>query len=254
MARVEDLKGKGSENNLGRVIMFGLEGIPEVQPNDDIATLIFEAIGGKNFVEEGDIFAIASKIVAKAENQFVDLSTISPSDEAYKLSRQLGERKTPQVCQVILNESIRHEIRGSVVIAITKHGFELTSAGVDRVDENTVIILPSDPDASAKTIMARLIDLTGKKVAIVITDSEGRPFIAGAGQRGIGVAGIDPLRVREVAIWGGGTKKTEEILVDYLAGAAGIIMGQRGNNIPVVVIRGVNYSHNPDASVASIIY
>lgn len=234
-------------------ISFGLKDIPEIKKGDNIAEIVVEKMKLLGGIKEQDIFVIASKIVSKSEGMILDLKTITPSEEAKELSNKLP-RKSPEICQLILENSLSYKIENNVIVAKHKKGFSVTSAGVDRLDKDRVIILPEDPDLSAKNIMNQILKITGKKVAIVISDSEGKPDREGAGAIAIGVAGIDPLRRKEISDGQGGKKTTEETISDMLAAQGSLLMGQRGTNIPAVCIRGFSYEHNPGANLQSIIH
>jgi len=235
------------------LVSFPVPDIPEITPGVNIGSLIVERMQGLGSVENGDIFVVASKIISKSEGQIVDLTKITPSDEARKLHSTLG-RKTPELIQLILDNSRSFAVQNGIILAKHRLGFVITSAGVDGLNDQSAIILPDDPDASAHGIMDEIQTQTQKNVAIVISDSEGRPDRQGAGAISIGVAGIDPLRVREVKLENGKTKRTEETIADLLAAQASLTMGQRGNNIPIVCIRGFSYVFNSDANLQSIIH
>lgn len=235
------------------MISFPIPEIPEIKQGDNIGAIITEKMVNLGGIEDGDIFVVASKIVSKSEGQIVDLTQITPSDEAVRLHRELG-RKTPELIQLILNNSRSYVLENGIILSKHKLGFVITSGGVDGLTDQTAIVLPKNPDSSAHTIMQEIESRTAKHIAIVISDSEGRPDRKGASAISIGVAGIDPLRVKEVAVENGKTKRTEETIADMLAAQASLIMGQRGNNIPVVCIRGFSYSHNENANLQSIIH
>ena len=235
------------------LISFPVPEIPEIDTGTNIGSLIVEKMEGLGGVEAGDIFVIASKIVSKSEGQIFDLTKITPSDEAIRLHRELG-RKTPELIQLILDNSRSYVVRNGIIVSKHKLGFTITSGGVDSLTDQTAIVLPENPDSSAHSIMQEVENKVNKHIAIVISDSEGRPDRKGAGAISIGVAGIVPLRIREVTLENGKIKKTEETISDLLAAQASLIMGQRGNNIPIVCIRGFSYEFNPDANLQSIIH
>lgn len=235
------------------MISFPVTEIPEIKQGDNIGDIIAERMKNLGGIEDGDIFVVASKIVSKSEGQVVDLTSIAPSDEAIRLHQELG-RKTPELIQLILDNSRSYVVRNGIILSKHKLGFVITSGGVDGLTDQTAIVLPDNPDNSAHLIMEEIEDKAGKHIAIVISDSEGRPDRKGAGAISIGVAGIDPLRVKEVPMESGKTKRTEETIADMLAAQASLIMGQRGNNVPIVCIRGFSYSHNDAANLQSIIH
>jgi len=235
------------------IVSFPIPNIPEINPGDNIGILITERMRALGRVEEQDIFVVASKIVSKSERQIIDLTKIKPSDEAVKLYKQLG-RKSPQLIQLILDNAQSYVVQNGIILAKHKLGFILTSAGVDGLDDRTAIILPQDPDHSAFAIRQEVANTTGKHVAVIISDSEGRPDRKGAGAISIGLSGIDPLRVNEVKLKEGKTKKTEETISDMLAAQASLLMGQRGRNTPIVCIRGFPYQQNNEANIKSILH
>jgi coenzyme F420-0:L-glutamate ligase/coenzyme F420-1:gamma-L-glutamate ligase len=247
------LDGEYLKNAPELFVSFSLPGIPEIRPGGDIGKIIAASMDSLGGIIDLDIFVVASKIVSKSEGAIVDLSAITPSQRAYELSAFTGGRKSPQLCEVILNESTKLEVTRAIV-ATHKLGFQLTSAGVDRLDDKHAVILPADPDRSARMIMDSIHGHTGKKIAIVVSDSEGRSDREGAGAISIGVAGINPLRVLERVELDGQVRKTSETVADLLAASAALQMGQRGKNTPVVCIRGFNYDYDPEASLGSIIY
>lgn len=256
MPRTEDLLPKTPEL-IGKspdiTVSFSIPEIPEINYGADIGVIIYEKMQLLGSIMDNDILVIASKIISKAEGRIIDVSQIEPSEEAYRLY-ELLDRKSPKIIELILSEAKDYKIENGVIIAKHRLGFVLTSAGVDGKGKDTAIILPEDPDDSAKKIMNRIEELSGRKVAIIISDSEGRVDRAGTNSLSIGVAGIEPLRINEVLDESGKVKKTEETICDMLAAQAGLLMGQRGNNLPVVCIRGFKYEHNPNANLQSIIH
>ena len=249
----ENKYNKWSGEKLNPIMSFIVKDIPQIREGDDIGEIIFQKMKLLDSVREKDIFIIASKIVSKSEGRSVDLNTIIPSDEAIRLY-ELFKKKSPKVYQVILNESTSYKMGNGVIIARHKLGMDLTSAGVDREGENQVIILPENPDLSAKKIADRIGILSGKQVAVIISDSEGRSDRKGAGAISIGVANINPLRVKENVDASGKLKKTEETISDLLTAQGSLLMGQRGNNTPVVCIRNFQYKLDPNAKLSDILH
>ncbi len=230
---------------LGSVTIEPILDIPMVKLGDDLANLLVNEIKASAMkLEVGDILCVASKVVSIAENRFIKLDTISPTDEAIRLHDRV-QSKDPRVIQLILNEAGNEteniRINGNWIGARTKIGRVLTSAGVDKVDDNTVLLLPSDPDASAKTIALTIQESLGVQIGVLITDSDGREDIAGATQLSIGTYGVPPIRRQN---------GTEETICDMLAAAAGLVMGQRGVNIPAAIIRGSAYEFTETAKLA----
>lgn len=235
-------------------IAFGLPGFPKVKVGDNLGLLIVDSMQRLGGIQERDLFVVASKIVCKAEDRYVDLATIEPSEEAYRLYNRL-QRKSPEIWQVILDESESYHIENENVV-VSKHrtGLILTSAGVDSAEGNRVLILPENPDESARRIMTTIGEESQKSVGVIISDSEGRADRRGATALSIGVAGIDPLRFSQSVGVDGRVRTAEETISDMLAAQASIIMGQKGRNIPVVCIRGVDFQFNKDANLRSILH
>lgn len=236
------------------LLSFALPGIPEIKTGDKIASLIVQKMQTLGGIKEKDIFVVASKIVSKAEGRIVDLRTIKPSDLAYKLSTQTNDRKSPELCDVVLSESTSHTVINEIIITKHKLGYQMTSAGVDRLSDNMVSLIPQNPDQSAEDIMNHIIAETNIDVSIVISDSEGRADRDGAGAISLGVAGIDPLRVNTFPGTEGKPKKTIETISNMLACSAALQMGQRDKNTPVVCIRGFKYDFNNTAKLMTAIH
>jgi coenzyme F420-0:L-glutamate ligase/coenzyme F420-1:gamma-L-glutamate ligase len=221
-----------------------LDGLPEVSPGDDLAALIAEALRAgtaAHDLTDGAVLVIAHKVVSKAEGRIRALSDVTPGERALGLARRLD--KDPRLVEVILGESkqvLRAE-RG-VLICVTRHGFVCANAGVDASNvpgEDTVVMLPRDPDGSARALRARLRELTGEAPGIVITDSFGRAWRNGQVDTTIGCAGIDPLedwRGRPDAA-GRELKATVIAVADELAAAADLVRTKDGQQ-PVILVHG----------------
>src|SRR6266540_189432 len=163
--------------------------MPEVEPDDDLAELVARTAA----LEEGDVVVLAQKIVSKSEGRVVRLDDVEPSERA----RELAGDEDPRRIEVILGEAARVvRSRPPLVIAETRHGFVCASAGVDASnapEPATLVLLPEDPDASAERIRARLRELTGRDVAVLVTDSFGRPWRQGTTDVAIGASGLRVL-------------------------------------------------------------
>jgi coenzyme F420-0:L-glutamate ligase/coenzyme F420-1:gamma-L-glutamate ligase len=222
---------------LSAISVLPLEGIPEVREGDDLAALLGEAIERAGRLRTGDVLVVAQKVVSKAEGRVVDLTQIEPSDQA----RELAADQDPRHLEAILGESVRFvRARGSLVIAETRHGFVCASAGVDRSNaagRDTAVLLPIDPDASARRLSERL------GVPVIVSDSFGRPFRQGTTDIAIGVAGMAALLdLRGVRDPVGYELKTTTIAVaDEIAGAAELVMGKTAG-IPAAIVRGLSPS------------
>ena len=216
------------------ISVLPLEGIPEVEEGDDLAGLLAEAAGRAGGFQPGDVLVVAQKAVSKAEGRVVDLTGVEPSDSA----REHAGDGDPRHVEVILRETRRVvRSRPPLVIAETQHGFVCASAGVDASNArgpDTVVLLPLDPDASARALHERL------GVAVIVSDSFGRPFRHGTTDVAIGVAGLPPLRdLRGTRDRVGYELKTTQIAVaDEIAGAAELVMGKT-DGIPAAIVRGL---------------
>jgi coenzyme F420-0:L-glutamate ligase / coenzyme F420-1:gamma-L-glutamate ligase len=216
------------------ISVLPLEGIPEVREGDDLEALLGEAIERAGGLEPGDVLVVAQKVVSKAEGRVVRLDDVEPSDQA----RQLAADHDPRHLEVILGEAQRLvRVRAPLVIAETRHGFVCASAGVDRSNAtgpNTAVLLPVDPDGSARRLSERL------GAPVIVSDSFGRPFRHGTTDVAIGVAGMAPLNdLRGVRDPAGYELKTTTIAVaDEIAGAAELVMGKTAG-IPATIVRGV---------------
>ena len=225
--------------------ILGLKEIPVIREGDDIAKLIVEAANSQGVeIKNKDIFVIAQSIVSRAEGSVVDLNKVAPSDFAIRTAERF--EKDPRHIEVIFKEARQIIKMEYAIITETKHGFICANSGVDKSNipgENFVSLLPRDPEKSAKEIRAELEKFTGVKVAVIISDTHGRPFREGAINVAIGVSGMKPLwdRRGDVDLFGYKLKTTIIGISDQLASAAGLVMGEAEEGIPVVIIRGFNY-------------
>ena len=217
--------------------VIGVEGLPEIAEGDDLAPLIAAAVE----LEDGDVVVVAQKAVSKAEGRVRALDGIEPS----RYAREISGERDPRQTEVILGETARIvRLRPPLLIAETRHGFVCASAGVDASnapEAGTVVLLPEDPDGSAERIRARLGELTGRSVAVLVTDSFGRAWREGTTDVAIGAAGLrvlndlhgerDPLGYELHA--------TTIAVADEIAGAAELVMGKLAR-VPVAVVRGLD--------------
>jgi coenzyme F420-0:L-glutamate ligase/coenzyme F420-1:gamma-L-glutamate ligase len=214
-----------------------VEGLPEVEEGDDLGALVADAMR----LRSGDVVVIAQKVVSKAEGRIVSLDTVEPSERALELG---GNEANLRQLEVILSETARVvRSRGGLVIAETRHGFVCASAGVDHSNAaapGEVVLLPVDPDESARRIRTTIRDRAGVDVAVIVTDSFGRPFRQGTTDVAIGVSGISPLRdLRGTSDRAGIRLRTTQVAVaDELAGAANLVRATKADGIPVVIVRG----------------
>jgi coenzyme F420-0:L-glutamate ligase/coenzyme F420-1:gamma-L-glutamate ligase len=224
--------------------IIGLEGIPAVKHGDNIGYLIVEASKTHGVgISDGDIIVVTQKIVSKSEGRVIYVDEIEASEFAKELSK--NSDKDPKHVEVILRESRGIvEMRKHVLITETKHGFICANAGVDRsnVNEGYLALLPEDPDESALKLMNEVNRLTGKNVAVIITDTWGRPWRLGQVDFAIGVAGMSPFKDYRGLIDPSGYELgvTNIAVADELASAAELAKGKT-SGIPVVIIRGYSF-------------
>lgn len=228
-----------------------LSGMPLVKHGDDLSALIFKALKTNGIaLQDGDVIVLAQKVVSKSEGRRVLLSDFEPMNEAMTLSKETG--KNPQLIQAILEES-RKVIRKApnTIIAEHKKGFICANAGIDRSnveeakgDDEWILLLPEDSDKSASEIRANLEKVTGKKLAVLIIDSHGRPWRLGTVGMTIGVSGMPALvDLRgKPDLFGRELKITQVAAADELAAAASLMMGQADEAYPVVHVRGFPYA------------
>jgi len=227
-----------------------LAGLPEVRAGDDLAALICEAAAAQGEpLQDGQLVLIAHKAVSKAEGAVVALGDVRPGERALELAGRLtaegtGEVRDPRAVQVVLDESaeILRAERG-VLICRTRHGFVCANAGVDAsnsIDAETVILLPRDPDGSARRLRSRVRELTGARVAVLIADSFGRAWRHGQVDVAVGLAGMAPLedwRGREDAR--GMPLRATWLAVADAAAAAGELVRAKDSLEPVVLVDGL---------------
>jgi coenzyme F420-0:L-glutamate ligase/coenzyme F420-1:gamma-L-glutamate ligase len=224
--------------------LFAIPDIPEIRPGDNLPRLISVAARRvKTSFENGDVLVIAQKIVSKAEGRVAQLSKANPSPEAQKLA--LALKKDPRLIEIILHESRRIVRSEHVLIVETHHGFVCANAGVDQSNvpgEDAVTLLPLDPDRSAHRLAAAISKLTGKRLAVIISDTFGRPWRLGLTNVAIGASGVPALiDLRGTRDHDGKLLHATILAVaDELAAAAGLAMG-KDTGTPVVVIRGYHY-------------
>ncbi len=231
---------------MNAISIIPLPGIPQVHPGDDLTSFILAAIDRENVgVENGDVFVICQKVISKAEGAIIDLKTITPSPFSEQIAG-LWE-KDPRMVEVVLCESSRIvRMKNGVIITETKHGWVCANSGVDASNsygDDIVIVLPKDPDASARRIRDEVKARRNATIAVIITDTFGRPWRDGLVEFTLGVAGIDPLLdLRgQSDLQGRELHHTVVAVADELAAAAGLLM-EKDAAMPVVLIRGYRYA------------
>ena len=232
--------------------VIGIVGLPEVRPGDDLPPLIIEAARKQGTaIQDGDVLVVTQKVVSKAEGRLVNLAEVQPSAHAREVAKATG--KDSRLVEVILRESrriVRQE--GPVLITETKHGFVCANAGVDASNVgggDLVALLPEDPDRSAESIRRAIQEKAGVSVAVIVSDTFGRPWREGHTNVAVGLAGMRPLLdyVGQRDSFGYELRVSTMAVADELAAAAEPVMGKL-SRIPVVIVRG--FAFEPGAGTA----
>ena len=231
-------------SGLKRIEVIPLPGIPEVSKGDDLAALILDAVSRSSLaLNDGDVVVVKQKVVSKAEGRVVRLGTVVPGRRAKSLAKRQG--KDPRLVELMLRESVRVVRAGhGVIITETKQGFVCANSGIDQsnVGRGTVALLPADPDRSAHKLRRELENRSGKVLAVVVTDTFGRPWRLGQTDVAIGCSGVLPLidYAGRRDKFGYELRVTEPSVVDEIAGAAELAIGKL-NGIPAAIVRGIEY-------------
>jgi coenzyme F420-0:L-glutamate ligase/coenzyme F420-1:gamma-L-glutamate ligase len=252
------------------VELWALPGIPLVQPGHDLASLIVDAVArAGTALQPDDVLVVTGKIVSKAEGRLVDLRTVEPSARAVRLGAET--EKDPRLVELVLRESVSI-IRARVGNLLVRHtrGWVSAMAGVDRSnvapieegsgadgsgEDDTALLLPDDPDASATALRDALLARTGVDVGVVISDSHGRPFRHGNVGVALGAAGVTALRQlegRPDLLGRPLTKASVVPVADLLASAAMLISGEADEGTPVVLVRGAAAQDDPAPAATMI--
>jgi len=243
-----------------RLTLQALPGLPMVQTGDDLAALILKGLAGARLaLEPGDVLVVTSKIVSKSEGRWLDLRTVTPSDRARQLAQATG--KDPRMVEAILGESQAvSRYREGVLVVRHRLGFTSANAGIDHSnvgldqDDHWVLLLPQDPDASARRLRDALKERTGVAVGIVISDTHGRPFRMGNVGVAVGVAGIPALLDLRghKDLFGRELRATVIAVADAIAAAAELVTGEADEGRPVVLVRGLRFDRD-DGRAADLI-
>lgn len=241
-----------------RLELIPLSGYPLVEPGDELAPQIVAVLGSLGEVlREGDVLIVAQKIVSKSENRYVSLSAVAVTPAARDLAAAAD--KDPRQAQLILDESAEVlRVRPGVVIVEHRNGYVHANAGIDRSNiesdpqDPRVLLLPRDPDASAAALRTALARLTGVAPGVIINDSFGRAWRHGTVGVAIGCAGLEAVRnqIGERDLFGNVLEVTEVAVVDELAAAASLVMGQAAEACPVVLARGSGIAAGEGGSTA----
>ncbi len=234
-----------------------IENLPLITEGDSIGRLIVEAtLKQKTPLMEQDIVIITHKIVSKAEGRTVNLETVSPSEQARQLAKQTG--KDPALVEAILSETKEIvRVGPNSIITENKNGAICANAGIDKSNvegEKNVVFLPTDPDKSAQKIRADIQRLTNHDVAVIISDTNGRPLRMGEVNVAIGLAGMGATRDRrgEKDLFGYTLRIKQTAIADELASAAELVIGQANEGIPAAIIRGYPYKAVENTSIRDL--
>lgn len=224
------------------VIAFAVENIPLIKQGDDIARIL----SGKTELKEHDIIVISSTIVSKSEGRIISLDDVKVTEKAKTIAKR--NANDPRFIQAVLDESEEVLLESPFLLVRTKSGSICVNAGIDHSNVeggDNILLLPKDPDASALDIKKSIFKYTGKKVSVIITDTNGRAFRMGQTGAAIGIAGIKAtLDWRGTEdLFGRVLEVKNEAVVDEIAGFANILMGEGSGGTPIVIIRGLNLYH-----------
>lgn len=239
-----------------RLELRAIDGVPAVDPGDDVAKILLNCLHDSAIaLEDDDVLVIAQKIISKAENRYAFLNQVTPSERAKEIAQEVD--KDPRLVELILDESVEVlRQRPGVIIVEHKHGYVHANAGIDRSniscddDDPSALLLPEDPDLSAQQLRDSIKKHTGKNVAIIINDSAGRAWRNGTIGFAIGTSGFEPVvnLVGNTDLFGNELKVTEVAIADELAAAASFLMGQADEGQPAVLIRGAKLPHSDQGS------
>lgn len=230
------------------ILIRALPNIPYIQPNDNLTEIICQALAEAELtLQAQDVLVISSKIISKAEGRFVDLRTITPRPEAIEIGQKT--LKDPRFVEMVLRESVEiSRIAPYVLVVRHRLGFTSANAGIDQsntgsLDHDLVLLLPENPDESAKRLAESLGERLGITPAIVISDTHGRPFRLGNLNVAIGLYGLPALYDQrgQTDLFGRELKATITAFADQVAAAAGLVSGEADEGQPIMVVRGLQW-------------
>jgi len=237
--------------------VIAVENLPLIKKGDNLGQLIVETAKKQNTpIQEKDVIVVTHVAVSKAEGNIINLDQVTPSERAKEIAQKIN--KDPAMVEVILQETkdiIR--IGQNSIITETKSGVICANAGVDRSNvsgDRNVVPLPKNPNASAQNIRQEIKRLTGANVAVIVSDTHGRPFRMGEINVTVGVAGIKPIidRRGEKDLFGYVLRIKQTAIADELSSAAELVIGQANEGIPAAIIRGYKYQTAENASATEL--
>ncbi len=244
----------------GSLTLTPLGGVKLVEPGDDLGAIVVAALSANGLTpEQGDVLVVAQKIVSKAEGRYVDVAAVQPSERAIALAAEVD--KDPRFVEIVLSEAkrvVRH--RPGLLIVEHRLGFVMANAGIDHSNVSSedgverVLLLPEDPDGSARALQEHLAGVYGTRIAVIISDSFGRAWRKGTVGVALGAAGLPSLiDLRgHPDLFGRELLVTETGFADEIAAAAGLLMGQADEGVPIVLVRGLGWSA-PEMPAAALI-
>jgi coenzyme F420-0:L-glutamate ligase/coenzyme F420-1:gamma-L-glutamate ligase len=244
----------------GEVVFTALAGVKLVEPGDDLGAITIAALEANRLIPQpGDVLVVAQKIVSKAEGRYVEVAAVSPSPQAQALAAETG--KDPRFVEIVLGEAkrvVRH--RPGLLIVEHRLGFVMANAGIDHSNVplgeggERVLLLPRDPDGSARALRERLEQAFGVAIGVIISDSFGRPWRKGTVGVAIGAAGLPAVidKRGHPDLFGRALLVTEIGFADEIAAAAGLLMGQADEAVPMVLVRGLAWSA-PELPAAAVV-
>jgi coenzyme F420-0:L-glutamate ligase/coenzyme F420-1:gamma-L-glutamate ligase len=233
-------------------------GLPIIKKGDKISRLICDAAEEQNTpIQKGDIIVVTHVVVSRAEGNTVNLNHVKPSEFAKNIAKKTN--KDPALVEAVLREAEQIVRMGNGnIITLTKHGFICANSGVDKSNvpgEKIVALLPENPDESARRIRQGIKKESGKTVAVIVSDTHGRPLRDGEINIAIGIAGITPIRDRrgEKDLFNYVLQVKRTAVADELASAAELVIGQTNEAIPVAIIRGYPYQKSEDPTIKDML-
>jgi coenzyme F420-0:L-glutamate ligase/coenzyme F420-1:gamma-L-glutamate ligase len=240
------------------VEVIGLKDLPIIAEGDDLAALVCTAAKRQGTpIQDGDVLVVSHVVASRAEGNTINLDDVKPSAFARSFAQQFN--KDPAVVEVVLRQSKGIVRMGEgKLITESLHGFVCANSGVDRSNvpgDRNVALLPKDPDRSAQRMRRRIREITGKEVAVIISDTHGRPLRLGEINIAIGVAGINPIRDRrgEKDLFGYVLTVKRTAIADELASAAELVIGQANEGIPAAIIRGYSFPKSETSKATDLI-